>query len=130
MTDIGSIKPDKSEGNRLAAISIRAEEHFLKAAKDLVTDIAGLFDLPKEETRRLDTLLLEVCKNIIAFGYEGDNSQFIDIIIEKRHHSLVIAVEDRGLPFDYQRLESGQEQLLWLATLTRNDPQTAFLSPI
>lgn len=109
MADIGCLKLDTSKGKILARLSIRANESFLQTAADMVTDMARTCGLKEKSINRLNKIVLEVIRNVIKFGYAGDSDQFIDVVIEKRSHSLVVAIEDQGLPFDYQVLESGED---------------------
>ena len=106
----GSLKPDHSKGKRLAGLSLRTDNRFLPAAGDFVGDIASLYGIPKKDIQHLNAVVQEVCRNAISHGYEGRNDKMIDIIAEERGHSLVLTVEDRGLPFDYQCLECGEDR--------------------
>ena len=105
----GSLKPDHSEGKRLAGLSLRTDDRLLPAAGDFVGDIASVFGISKKDIQHLNEVVQEVCRNAILHGYEGRNDEMIDIIAEERGHSLVLMVEDRGLPFDYQCLECGED---------------------
>ena len=109
MSDVGSVKPDRTEAKLLARISLRADARFLKAARELVAELARSYDIRDRDLERLTGVLEAVCRNVIACGYEGDCTQFIDISVEERSHALLVAVEDKGLPFDYQRLEDGAD---------------------
>jgi len=106
----GSLKPDLTEGKRLAGLTLRTDDRLLPAAADFVADIAVLYGIAGEEARRLNSVVHEVCRNAIVHGYEGRKDETIDIIAEERGHSLVLIVEDRGLPFDYQCLECGEDR--------------------
>jgi serine/threonine-protein kinase RsbW len=106
----GSLKPDKSPGRQIASISLRTDSRLLQAAGDFIADIALLYGLKKRQIEHLNTVLVKVCTNALDYGYEGRTDASIEIIAEEKAHSLVIAVEDQGLPFDYQRLEKGQDK--------------------
>lgn len=102
-----------SDGNpterRIARLTVLADPRFLPALTDLVADIAMTVGLDKKAARKLDAVLDEIFRNIVEQGYKGDASQSIDVIVSQRTHSLVVAVEDKGLPFDYRQLQEGQD---------------------
>jgi serine/threonine-protein kinase RsbW len=93
----------------LARVTVRADPHFLPALTDLVSDIATTAGLDKEGARKLDTVLDQVFRNVVEQGYKGDADQWIDVSVSRRTHALVVAVEDKGLPFDYRRLQANQD---------------------
>ncbi|MBM4124589.1 MAG: ATP-binding protein [Nitrospira sp.] len=93
----------------LARVTLLADPRFLPALTDLVADIAATVGLEKEAARKLDAVLDEIFRNVVEQGYKGDSSQSIDVILSQRGHSLVVAVEDKGLPFDYRPLQAGQD---------------------
>lgn len=94
----------------IARIRITAEKRNLDALVDLVTDIAEANGISETDTLNLDKVLDDILENIVRYGFEGNPQNPVDIIISKRLHSLVVAVEDKGLPFDYDRMESGEEK--------------------
>jgi anti-sigma regulatory factor (Ser/Thr protein kinase)/GNAT superfamily N-acetyltransferase len=93
----------------IARVRITAEKSNLDALVDLVTDIAEANGISEKDALKLDQVLDDILENIVRYGFEGDAQNPVDIIISKRLHSLVVAVEDKGLPFDYDRMESGEE---------------------
>lgn len=103
--------PTKTETHdiQIARLSILSDKRYFDAVIDMVTDISKEIGLRGDIATKLDEMLLEVLNKILEYGYEGDTTKSIDIILSKRAHSLVIQVEDRGLPFDYQKLEHGED---------------------
>src|SRR5919112_696303 len=68
-----------------------------------------------------------VCLNVIehAFGPEEEGS--LDIYVLRGAGQVVVAVEDRGLPFDYSRLQSGEDGTV-LETLHRAFDEVRFVN--
>lgn len=64
------------------------------------------------DSKKLNALLIEICKEIILHGYEGDRSKSIDVILLKRGHSFVVVIEDKGLPFDYKSFEHSEVDMI------------------
>lgn len=94
----------------IARIRITAEESHVKALVDMVADIVLSNGINEKDTQRLDKVLIEILDNIVRHGFDGDTRKPVEVIIYRRLHSLVIAVEDKGLPFDYDKLEGGEEK--------------------
>ena len=53
----------------------------------------------------------EVAMNVIRQAFEPGQRASFDIVVLRRPGRLVVAVEDRGLPFDFQSLEAREGQL-------------------
>ena len=94
----------------IAHIRITPEKSHIKALIDMVTGISVSNGMQTSAAERLDKVLSDIIENIVAHGFEGDTRKPVEIIIHRRLHALVIAVEDKGLPFDYDKLEKGQEK--------------------
>ncbi len=94
---------------QIARVTLRADPRFLPALTDLVADLAAATGLDAESTKKLDAVLDEVFRNVVDHGYKGDSTQSLDVIVSRRGHSLVVAVEDKGLPFDYRPLQAGKD---------------------
>lgn len=101
---------ENSSEQEIARLSILPEDRYLKAIVDMVSDIADVSGLSKKDTANLDKVLIDIFANIVKFGFGGDTCQPIDLIISKRLHSFVIAFEDKGLPFDYEKMEHGEDK--------------------
>ena len=100
----------KSIETDLARITILPEKALIKALADMVTDIAESCGIGRKESENLDRVLADILDNIVKFGFEGERRKPIDVVISRRLHALVIAIEDKGLPFDYEKLERGEEK--------------------
>jgi anti-sigma regulatory factor (Ser/Thr protein kinase) len=104
-------EPEQSNitDTQIARLTVLADTRYFDAVTDMVADIAKAQGLSEEAAHNLDEVLLEVLQKVLEYGYEGDTTQSVDITLSKRSHSFVVAVEDKGLPFDYQRLEHGED---------------------
>lgn len=94
----------------IARVRILPEKSNLNALIDMVTDITEARGITKKDALNLDKVLDDIFHNIVKHGLDGDTSRPIEVTISKRLHSLVVAVEDKGLPFDYEKLEHGEER--------------------
>ena len=94
----------------IARVRITPEKDHVKALVDLVTDIAVANAISRKDARRLDSVLVDILKNIVRHGFEGDRSQPVEVVISRRVHALVVAIEEKGLPFDYEAMEDGKDK--------------------
>jgi len=99
-----------SSEQEIASLRILPEERYLSAIVDVVSDIAEISGISKKETKNLDKVLVDIFENIVKHGFQGDTSKPIEVSILKRLHTLVIALQDKGLPFDYENLEQGEDE--------------------
>ena len=102
--------PENKHEIEIARLSILPEERFLPVIADMLTDISRAFGISKKDTNHLEKVLLDIFRNIVTYGLRGDTCHPIDVIVSKRLHTFVIALEDRGLPFDYEKLEQGEDE--------------------
>jgi len=101
---------ENSHEVQIASLTILPEERYLSAIVDVVSDLANANGISKKDTKNLDKVLVEIFNNIVKYGFQNDTCKAIDISIFKRLHSFVISLEDKGLPFDYENLELGEDK--------------------
>ncbi|MGB2692880.1 MAG: ATP-binding protein [Thermodesulfobacteriota bacterium] len=101
---------DNSHEVQIAHLTILPEERYLSAIVDVVSDLANANGISKKDTTHLDKILVEIFNNIVKYGFQEDISKSIEISIFKRLHTFVISLEDKGLPFDYENLELGEDK--------------------
>lgn len=95
---------------QIALLKILPEDRYLSAIVDVVSDLAMANGISKTDTKNLDKVLVEIFKNIVKYGFQNDTSKSIEISIFKRLHTFIISLEDKGLPFDYENLELGEDK--------------------
>lgn len=105
-----TLAPENKHEKEIARLSILPEDRYLKALVDMVSDIAEANGISRKETSHLDKVLMDIFRNIVTYGFQDDTCTPIDVIVLRRLHALVIALEDRGLPFDYENLEHGEDK--------------------
>jgi serine/threonine-protein kinase RsbW len=80
---------------------------LLPAVVDFVRQAARLLGLKDKAAEQLDLAVETVCRNVVEHAFDPDEEGQYDVEILRRPGRVVIAVEDRGLPFDYARLPDG-----------------------
>src|ERR687897_3020206 len=109
MTDKhGSRKLEKT----VASVTVLAEPDFLPAVVDFVRRTAHQLGLADTDAEHLGWAVETVCRNVIDRAYEPEEEGRYDVYVLRRPGQVVIAVDDRGLPFDYAPLQTGNETAL------------------
>jgi len=110
---------------RVARVTVSADAGFLQPAIEFVgrmTRLLGLVD-----NKQIEGGVELVCLNVIehAFGPEEEGS--LDVYVLRTAGQVVVTVEDKGLPFDYSRLQSGEDGTV-LETLHRSFDEVSFVN--
>jgi anti-sigma regulatory factor (Ser/Thr protein kinase) len=110
---------------QIARVTISADAGFLPPVIEFVKEITLRLGLGYAE--HVDQAVELVCMNVIehAFGPEEEGS--LDVQVLRRAGLVVVAVEDQGLPFDYKRLEEGEDRTV-LEVLHGSFDETRFVN--
>src|SRR5919202_2633962 len=101
-------KLDKS----VAAVTVLADAELLPAVVDFVSRAANQLGLRDKAAEHLDQAVGTVCRNVIEHGFEPGEEGRYDVYVLRRPGQVVIAIEDRGLPFDYACFQDGSDTVL------------------
>jgi serine/threonine-protein kinase RsbW len=96
----------------VARVTVTTDAELLPAAVDFVRQVAQQLGLRDKAAEHLDRAVETVCRNVIEHAFDPDEAGHYDVEILRRPGRVVIAVEDRGLPFDYARLRDGKDTAL------------------
>jgi anti-sigma regulatory factor (Ser/Thr protein kinase)/GNAT superfamily N-acetyltransferase len=109
MTDEhGTSQLDKS----VVAVTVVVDAELLPAVVDFVRRAANHLGLRDKAAEHLDRAVGTVCRNVIDRAFEPDEEGRYDVYVLRRPGQVIIAVEDRGLPFDYVPLQEGSDTAL------------------
>ena len=109
----------------IAHVTVFADAGFLPPVIEFVKEMT--FRLGLRDTEPVDRAVELVCRNVIehAFGPEEEGS--FDVEVLRQAGQVVVAVEDQGLPFDYKRLQDGEDRTV-LEILHRSFDETRFVN--
>jgi serine/threonine-protein kinase RsbW len=96
----------------VARLTVTTNAELLPAVVDFVGQVAQQLGLRDKAAERLDRAVETVCRNVIEHAFDPDEVGQYDIEILRRPGRVVIAVEDRGLPFNYAHLRDGRDTAL------------------
>src|ERR687885_1117664 len=96
----------------VAAVTVLADVELLPAVVDFVRRTANQLGLRDKAAEYLDQAVGTVCRNVIDHAFESDEEGRYDVYVLRRPGQVVIAIEDRGLPFDYAPLQDASDTAL------------------
>src|SRR5919112_1002479 len=96
----------------VASVTVLASAALLPAVVDFVKRTTHQLGLNDTDAEHLGQAVETVCRNVIDRAYESEEEGWYDVYVLRRPGRVVIAVEDRGLPFDYAPLQTGNETAL------------------
>jgi anti-sigma regulatory factor (Ser/Thr protein kinase) len=92
---------------QVARVTVSADAGLLRPVIEFVgrmTHRLGLVD-----AGQIDDAVELVCMNVIEHAFGPDEEGTLNVYILRGAGQVVVAVEDRGLPFDYSRLQEGED---------------------
>src|SRR4028118_1114945 len=93
-------------------LAVTADAELLPGGVDFVRQVAQRLGLKDKAAEKLDQAVETVCRNVIEHAFNPDEAGQYDIEILRRPGRVVVAVEDRGLPFDYARFQDSKDRVL------------------
>jgi len=100
------MNPEKTPSRPIVRVTLATQTKYLPAVCSLVRDYAGREGLSEEEAVHFEIVTEEACLNVIHHAFENRPDETFDIIVESRPAQFVVAVEDRGLPMDWTKIEA------------------------
>lgn len=99
----------ETQENILAKLTLQAREEFISCAVSLVKAIAGQEGFTDRQIMHLETITEEACLNVIQHAFDPGDSGSFDLSVIRAAGKIIVAIEDKGLPFDPAAFESGQQ---------------------
>jgi serine/threonine-protein kinase RsbW len=101
-------KPERS----IAHVASIADAEFLPPVTEFVRQTARRSGLQDKAAEHLKLAAEVVCRNVVENAFGPDEEGSFEVYILRRPGQIVVAIEDRGLPGDYARFESGGDSAL------------------
>jgi anti-sigma regulatory factor (Ser/Thr protein kinase) len=102
--------------NQITRVSLQAKLEFLPGATAFIREIIGKLGIGDKDARRMELVVEEACVNVIEHAFEDENGTY-EIAVLRRPGQIIVAVEDRGLPFDIKTIEGEKESGLGLVLM-------------
>src|ERR687889_735545 len=110
---------------QVVSVAVSADAELLPPVIEFVARMVqrlGLGDIGQ-----IDGAVELVCMNVIEHAFGPEEKGSFDVRVMRGPGRVVVAVEDRGLPFDYSRLQTGEDRTV-LETLHRSFDETRFVN--
>jgi anti-sigma regulatory factor (Ser/Thr protein kinase) len=117
-----------SNENILARLTLKNRADYIQSAVQLVKTIVSKEGLSDRQILHLETATEEACLNVIQHAFEPGEEGSFDLYIIRPPGKIVIAIEDKGLPFDPTAIESGQQEGLGLRLMRGLADEVRFYS--
>ena len=102
---------------QIGHLTLIADAAYLGAALAFVRETAGQLGLAPRDVTALARATEEVSLNVIEHAFEPGQPATFDIVLMRGPGEVVVAVEDRGLPFDWKLLEASPRSALTVPSL-------------
>ena len=113
---------------QVARITLAGEARYLAPALTFIREVAISFGVAPPDASGLERAVGAVASNVIEQGFAPGEPGTLDLVVVRAPGRLVVAVEDRGLPFDWTTLEAGGHSGLSAPALTDFADAVRFLN--
>jgi len=96
----------------VARVTVATDTGLLPLVIDFAGRVTRRLGLEDESVGKFGRVIETVCGNVIEYAFGPDETGKYDVEVLRRPGHVVVAVEDRGLPFDYVRLQDGEDATL------------------
>src|SRR5215208_3374382 len=109
----------------IARVTISADAALLPPVIEFVRQMTRRLGL--REAEHVGQAVELVCMNVIEHAFGPEEEGNLDVQVLRRAGLVVVAIEDQGLPFDYKRLQDGEDRTV-LEILHRSFDETRFIN--
>jgi len=111
------VEAPETPRQQIGRLTLIADAAYLGAALAFVRETAGQLGLAPRDVTALARATEEVSLNVIEHAFEPGQPASFDIVLMRGPGEVVVAVEDRGLPFDWKLLEASPRSALTVPSL-------------
>jgi len=111
----------------IAKLTVLGVKDLLPPICAFVRELAIQEGIAEEQARGLELVAEEACLNVIQHALQGSH-EFFDVCVERRPAQFVVAIEDRGLPIDWKKVESGKASGLGMMLMKSFSDQVHFIN--
>ena len=111
--------------NQVARLTVSADAALLPPVIEFVGRMTLRLGL--ENAKHLEEAVELVCLNAIEHAFSPEEEGSLAVYVLRGAGQVIVAVEDQGLPFDYSRLQSGEDGTV-LKTLHQSFDEVRFVN--
>jgi anti-sigma regulatory factor (Ser/Thr protein kinase) len=114
--------------NQVVRLQISADINYLPEVVSFVGNTSLKLGLNKEDVMQLELITEETCLNVIEHAFDEGEKGVYDVIIERQPNKIMVAVEDRGLPFDFTKFKPDEKKGLGTLLMRAYADEIKFLN--
>jgi len=102
---------------QLAHLNVIAEDSVIVPVRDFVSRLLAAQGVPEGHLPRFELMIEEACLLVMQTAFDPGETGDFDVIVSRRPNQIVVAVEDRGLPRDFDQGAADAESQLGLVLM-------------
>ena len=111
--------PEPPKQQQIGRVTLVANRKYLGAALAFIREVASQVGLEAPDVTALASAAEDVAVNVIEHAFEPGQPAWFDLVLSREPGHFVVAVEDRGLPFDWKLREASAHTSLTVPSLAR-----------
>ena len=119
---------DAAPGRSLVRLTVTTDRRMLTAVCALVRETARVAGFDERQAQRLELAAEEAGIVVIEQSFEGREDGTFDLTIDDEGARFVMAVQDMGLPFDWNRAEEAESTSLSIQLLRSLTDEIRFVN--
>ena len=112
----------------IARLTILSDEMFIPQAQEFVLFYARIFKFEETMLRKIELVTEEAILNIVQNTFAGEELGTIDIKIIYQTNRFIISIEDKGIPVDFNKLESQEQSALGIKLMKNLADEFRFIN--
>jgi anti-sigma regulatory factor (Ser/Thr protein kinase) len=108
-------------------LTLPAKLDLLSITTAYIREIITKLGIEDKDARRMELVVEEACVNVIEHAFEGESGTY-DVSVMRSPGQVIVAVEDRGLPFDIKKIEGDQESGLGMILMRAFADEVRFVN--
>ncbi|MCK5833702.1 GNAT family N-acetyltransferase [bacterium] len=112
----------------IARLKITASNEFIPTVTGFVRNIGERLEIDKTMNRKLELLVEEAALNVINLGFDPGEKGEYEVAFKRLPGKIVVEVADKGLPVDYNKVESDFEAGLGILLMKKLADEVNFVN--
>ena len=113
---------------QIVSIEVLAKIAYLPDIVEFVGKLVVGLGLNEQESLELQLVTEETCLNVIEHAFDPEEDGVYNIIVERQPGKILVAVEDRGLPFDFTKFKPDDNKGLGMLLMRAFADEIRFLN--
>jgi anti-sigma regulatory factor (Ser/Thr protein kinase) len=111
-----------------ANLVVAADRRLIPAVRSLVKEICLSEGMDEEGASQMELMTEEACLNVLDHALKGQSHATFRVSLERHPSRLVLAVEDQGMPPDWEKIARGEQAGIGLAIMQRYSQSVRFVN--